>query len=104
MKPTILFLLAGLLFTATAFADPVPTTQKITVQQAVELYSAIRALDNGYVKMVDGKPTACPFTIAASLRFVLADDSAIVKPTFDAEQATLTAEQGAAGFDQSHPD
>lgn len=75
---------------ASAFAaEPAPVvTPAITVQQEVELYNAITALDRGTTKVIDSKPQAVPFTFSAVTRYTLAIDAGLVKPKAEAYEAT----------------
>lgn len=79
---------------AAAFAQSTPPSVPVlTVQQEVELYNAIKSLDQGTVKVIDGKPQAVPFVFSSATRFAMALDAAAVKPKVEAYQTTAVAAQ-----------
>src|SRR5580692_5063656 len=71
---------------------PIPTpnaaSSAITVQDEVELYSAITSLDRGTTKVIDGKPQQVPFTFSGPTRFALSIDAGLVKAKAEAYQNT----------------
>ena len=82
----------ALLFAAAAsaaFAEtPAPMVAPVTLQDEIELYSAITSLDRGTTKVIDGKPQQVPYTFSGPTRFALSIDAGLVKAKAEAYQNT----------------
>ncbi len=101
MKLPTTVLLALLAAPLAAFADTAP---KLTVRQAVELFSALSALDKGGSKVIDGKEAHVPFAFPSTVRWTLASDKAAVKAVAEQFNETKDAIVGDIAAKQSKDD
>jgi hypothetical protein len=63
---------------------------RLTVAQEVALFGAIRAIDQGGIKMIDNKAASVPFDLSADTHFTLAKDLNLLQPDAQAfEQARI---------------
>lgn len=89
MKFTTLFALLA------AAVSPAAAQVTLTVEQEVNLFRALSAMDTGAVKIIDNKAVTVPFDLSADTRFTLAKDLLLVTPDAKAfEQARVSESNG----------